>query len=48
MDIEIKTLKAVWLMVEAEIDLAIEFKDSSQPCIHLNRHLRDRQMKETM
>ena len=44
MNTEIKMLKAVWSMVEAEIDLAIEFKDSSQHCIHLNRHLRDRQI----
>ena len=32
MDTKIKKLKAAWLRVEAEIDLAIEFKDSSQPC----------------
>ena len=44
MDTEIKMLKAVWSMVEAETDIAIEFKDSSQPCIHLNRLLRDRQI----
>lgn len=40
MDTRIKQLRAAWLRrVEAEIDSAIEFKDCSQPCIHLNRHL---------
>lgn len=38
---KIKKLRAAWLGIESEINLAIKFKDCTQPCIHSNRHLRN-------